>query len=96
MLDPAGIPELEKLFSRIVALFVGFSFIALLVVLIIAGFRFLTSGGDAKALQSAKQAVVWALLGMLFLIIAWLVLLLIEAFTGVKVTKFCININGCP
>lgn len=95
-MDPAGIPELEKLFSRIIALFVGFSVIALLVVLCIAGIRMLTSGGDTKALQSARQTVVWALLGMLFLVIAWLVLQLIQAFTGVNVTRFCININGCP
>lgn len=93
---PAGVAELENLVSRIISLSVAASGIALLVVLTVAGFKFLTSGGEPKAIQSASQTVTWALLGMLFLIIAWLVLQLIESFTGVRVTKFCINPAGCP
>jgi len=93
---PAGVAELENLVSRIISLSVAASGIALLVVLTIAGFKFLTSGGEPKAIQSASQAVTWALLGMLFLVIAWLVLQLIESITGVQVTKFCIELSGCP
>jgi hypothetical protein len=93
---PAGVTELENLFSRIISLSVAASGIALLVILTIAGFKFLTSGGEPKAIQSASQTVTWALLGMLFLIIAWLILQLIESFTGVHVTTFCIELSGCP
>lgn len=95
-MDPAGVTELENLFSRIISLFVGISGIALLVVLTLAGFKFLMSGGDTKAIESARHTVTWAFLGILFLIIAWLILQLIEAFTGVRVTKFCIDLAGCP
>lgn len=86
--DPAGLPLLEELFSRIISLFVGFSFVALVVMLTVGGIKFLTSGGDSNALKSASQTVTWALLGILFLIIAWLVLQLIQAFTGVQLTIF--------
>lgn len=94
--EPAGVNDLEKLFTQIVNISVGLAFVALVVVLLWAGFKFLTSGGETKALQSASQTVTWALLGMLFLVIAWLILQLIEAFTGVKVTQFCISFTGCP
>lgn len=91
-MPPAGITQLEELFSRVISISVGLAFIALFIVLIVAGIKFLTSGGETKQIQSAAQTITWALLGMLFLIIAWLILQLIEAFTGVEVTKFNLRI----
>lgn len=85
---PAGIPQLEYLFARVVCLTVPAAFVVLFIILLMAGFKFLTSGGEAKALQSASQTVTWGLLGILFLGLVWLILRLIEAFTGVEVTKF--------
>lgn len=85
--NPAGLTAIEELFGRIISLFVGLAFIALLVVLVWTGIRYLTSGGEPKALQSASQSLTWALLGMLFLVIAWLVLQLLAAFTGIEALK---------
>ena len=85
--DAAGLTQIEAVFSRVISLFVGGAFVALFVVLVWAGIKFLTSGGDPKALQAAGQAVTWALLGILFLAIAWLVLQLIAAFTGIDALK---------
>lgn len=81
--EPAGLTQIENLVQRIIRLSTGLAFVALFVVLLWAGIKFLTSGGDPKALQSAQQTVVWALLGILFLAIAWLVLQLVAAFTGI-------------
>jgi len=89
---PAGINELESLYKYFIQIIVGLSFVALVVVLVWAGIRFLTSGGEAKAIQAAGQTITWALLGILFLIIAWLILLLIKAFTGVDVTIFNVKV----
>ena len=88
MNPPAGLTELENLFNRIISISVGLAFIALIAVLVFAGIKFITSGGEAKALQSTSLTVTWALLGILFLAIAWLVLLLIQNFTGINVTLF--------
>lgn len=79
---PAGLTQFEELFKRFIQLSVGLSFVILVVVLVWAGIRYLTSGGEAKALQAATQTITWGLLGILFLIIAWLILQLIAAFTG--------------
>ncbi len=85
---PAGLQQIEDLFKNVISVVVGLAFIATLVMLISAGFKYLTSGGEPKAIQQAHVTVTWALLGILFLAIAWLILLLIENFTGVKVTMF--------
>jgi len=57
-----------------------------------AGFKYLTSGGEPKAIQSAHHTLTWALLGIFFMIIAWLILQLIFSFTGIDVTVFNIKV----
>ena len=93
--DAAGLKEIEDVFKNVVNVVVGLAFIASLIMLIWAGFKYLTSGGEPKAVQAAHHTFSWALLGILFLAIAWLVLNLIEAFTGVNVTTFNIR-NALP
>lgn len=88
---PAGLAEIEAVFSNVISVIVGLSFIATLVMLIFAGFKYLTSGGEPKAIQQAHFTVTWALLGILFLAIAWLILQLIQSFTGINVTVFDIR-----
>lgn len=85
---PAGLDDLEKIFSNVISVIVGLGFIALLVMIIVAGFKYLMSSGEPKAIQSAHQTVTWALLGLVFMAIAWLILQLIHTFTGVSVTIF--------
>lgn len=91
MTPAAGLDEIERVFSNVVSAVVGLGFIALLVLLLWGGIKYLTSGGEPKNVQQAHQVVTWAFLGVLFLAIAWLLLQLVEAFTGVKVTIFDIK-----
>lgn len=84
----AGLSQIQEMILRIINVSVALAFIAVTVVLFWAGIKYLTSGGDPKAIAVAHQAVTWAILGALFLALAWLVLLLIKAFTGVDVLKF--------
>lgn len=86
--DAAGLTQVESIFRNVISVIVGLGFIVLLVMLVFAGFKYLMSGGEPKAIQSAHQTVTWALLGMIFMALAWLILLLIKAFTGVDVTTF--------
>ncbi|MCL4365690.1 pilin [Patescibacteria group bacterium] len=88
---PAGLNEIEQVVGNIISVIVGLGFIALLVMLVWAGFKFLTSGGEPKALQAARQTFTWALLGIVFMAVAWLILQLIAGFTGIDVTKFNIK-----
>lgn len=90
--SPAGLKEIEEIFSNIIYVIAGLGFVVMLVMLIWAGIKYLTSGGEPKAIQSAHYTVTWALLGILFMAIAWLVLQLIKAFTGIDVTIFNIRV----
>lgn len=94
-LKPAGVTQLVNLFTRIINLAAEAAFTVLLIMLVYAGIKFLTSGGDPKAIGAASSTITWALLGILFMVIGWLFLLLIESFTGVNVTKFCIGFDVC-
>lgn len=91
---PAGLNELIAIFDQVVGVFVSISFVALLVILVIAGIKFITSGGNPKSLESAWQTITWGLLGILFLILAWLILLLINNFTGtgINLTNFGLKV----
>lgn len=88
---PAGLNELEQVIGNIISVIVGLGFIAMLVLLIMAGFKYLTSGGEPKAIQAAHHTLAWAILGVLLMIIAWILLQLIQAFTGIDVTVFNIK-----
>lgn len=89
----AGLPEIQSIFKQIVSISVVVAFVALVIVLIWGGVRYLTSGGDPKAIKPAGETITWALLGILFMVIAWLILLLIKTFTGVDIiTQFRIGV----
>lgn len=97
---PAGVLQLQEMFQRFINLSVGLAFIAVTLMLAWAGIKFIASGGEQKALHEVWQIVTWALLGIVFLVIGWLVLLLIETVSGAPVTKFnlCYFFPGgaCP
>lgn len=91
----AGKDQLIQLVTRIINLSAEAAFTVLVLMLVYAGIKYLTSGGDPKAIGAASSTITWALLGILFMAIAWLFLLLIKNFTGVDVTKFCLGFDAC-
>lgn len=85
--QPAGLTELEQVFRNVISVVAALGFITLLVMLITAGFKYLTSGGEPKAVQASHITITWALLGIVFMALAWIILQLISSFTGVEVVK---------
>ena len=61
--------------------------IAFLIMTIVAGFQFVTSGGDPKAAASARTTLTYAIIGIVLVIASWLILLVIKSVTGVNVTN---------
>jgi len=86
--EPATFKDLERVFSNILTVAFALGGLAAFVMLIIGGFRFLTSGGDPKATAQAQGTLTWAIAGLLFFIGAWFILRFIKEFTGVDVTTF--------
>lgn len=91
---PAGILQLKEMVQRFINLSVEVSFVILTIMLIVGGIKYLTSGGDSKAIGSAGGTITWALLGILFMALAWIILLILKGFTGVDLTNFCFGFPG--
>jgi hypothetical protein len=89
--DPANLSVFQTFVQRLIGLIVPVGFVAMLFMLTWAGIKFLTSGGEQAALKQARETATWAMMGIVFLVLAWLLLLLIQAFTGVDVTNFKIS-----
>lgn len=91
--DVATIRSLTSLFENAVNGITAFAGVVLFIVLVMAGFTFLFSGGDAKQLEKAKHAFTYALIGLVVIICAFLIIQLIQTFTGANVTEFNLNIT---
>ena len=88
---PAQLKDLEVVFGRIVGLATYIALLVVFIMLVNGGFKYITSGGDPKKAEVAKNTITYALLGLVALIGIWFILKLISIFTGVDVTQFIIS-----
>lgn len=66
--------NIGKVISRAIPLILAFAGLGLLLMLLASGFEYLTSAGDAKKLESAKQRLTYSIVGFLLIFTAfWLV-----------------------
>jgi len=79
---------LEQVFSNVVEVALALAGIVLFIMLISGGFKYITAGGDPKGIEGAKKTLTYAIGGMVFLAMAFLILRFIQEFTGVDVTRF--------
>jgi len=90
-MDPPTLQNLEDVFANIVKIVLGIAGVTFFVLLLSSGFKFITSGGDPKALEGAKKTLTFAIGGLILIIASYLILLLIKEITGVDVTIFKIT-----
>lgn len=83
----------EPIFKGVVQALTAFVGVALFIMLVVGGYGFLFSGGDQKKLEKARGTLTAAVTGVVVIVVAYLILLTIERFTGVTVTKFTIPGN---
>jgi hypothetical protein len=86
-----GVPTiggLQGVFGNVVQVALAFGGIVLFIMLLMGGFKYLSSGGDPKAVEGAKKTLTYAILGIVLLAAAYLILSLIERLTGAPVTEF--------
>lgn len=92
VLNPSPIKDLATVFENALSAVIILGGISSFVMIIFSGFKFITAQGDPKALMAARSSLVWAIAGVAFIIIAWLVLQFIANFTGVDVTLFQLKV----
>jgi len=92
---PAALSELDSVFERIISVAIGLAGIALFIMLVVGGFKFLTAGGDPKKLDSARSTITMAIGGLILLLISYFILIFIGNITGTDLTQFTI-VRGQP
>lgn len=81
--DVVSLAAIPVLFSNILAVAVGLIGLLSFAMLISGGVKFLTSGGDQKAVEQAKGTITWAIFGLVLAILSFLILKYLGAFLGV-------------
>ncbi len=84
----AQLCNLEEIFTNIIRAVASLAALVLLVMLLIGGFKWLTSSGDAKKLEQARGTLTAAFLGLLLIVASYIILRIVSYFTGVDVTVF--------
>lgn len=86
-------PTLDKLgvvFESLISGLLALGGVALFIMLLLGGFKYLTSGGDPKAVEGAKKTLSFAIAGVLLLAGSFLILNIIGEITGANITEFSV------
>ncbi len=86
--SPKALSDLEPIFGRVISIAIGFAGIAFFIMFIVGGFSYLTAGGDAGKVEGARKTLTYAIFGLVFIALSYLILIFIRTFTGVDVTQF--------
>jgi hypothetical protein len=81
-----GVATLDCIFPLIFNLIfwaIGLAGTVALFMIIFAGYQFLFSGGDAKAVEGARKTLTFAILGLFLIFLSFLILNIISTVTGV-------------
>jgi hypothetical protein len=89
--DVPTIKQFEGVFSNIVSVALGFAGVAVFIMFLIGGFKYLTSGGDPKGVEEAQKTLTYAIGGLILIALSYLILVFLSQFTGVDLTKFTIT-----
>lgn len=87
----ATIKGLECLIGNILEPLPGIIALVAVGMIIMAGFKIINAGAEAKAYAAGWATFSYALVGLILLSVVWLVLVIIKNYTGTDVTQFGIG-----
>ena len=74
----ATIKGFEAIVENLVSVALGIAAIVLFLMLLSGGFKYMTAGGDPKAVESARKTLTYAIAGVVLIAVAFLILRFIE------------------
>jgi len=72
------------------------AFILAFVFLIFGGIRWITAGGDEKAVSGARGMITAALIGLVVVLVSYALIVLVETFFGVTIISGTQTLNTIP
>ncbi|KKQ24912.1 MAG: seg [Microgenomates group bacterium GW2011_GWC1_37_12b] len=91
---PANFSDIEEVVGNFVSAIMGFVAIVLFIMIVVGGYKYLTSGGNPDAAAGARKTITYAVAGILLIAASYLILVIIGNITGANVTNF--QIIGTP
>lgn len=86
---PADFSQLQTVFNNAIQAIISLGGIILFIMLLTGGIKYITSGGDPKAAESAKHTITYAVGGLILVLLSYLILFIIGQVTGATgITKF--------
>ena len=79
---PAQLNDFSDMFGNIIAAVLGLGGILLFIMLLLGGFRYITSGGDPKSVEVARNTITYAIFGLVLVASAVLIMNIIAFITG--------------
>lgn len=87
---------LETVFINVVNVVAAATALAFFVMIVVSGLKLVFAQGDAKRVGNASSTITWAFVGVIFVVLAWLILNLIATFTGNRcLTIFRVGVAEC-
>ena len=94
---PAGVVgDFGVLATKVVTILTGMSGAIAIILIILAGIKFVTSGGDPKKLAAAQATITYAIIGIAVTILAFIILAALQVFlkSSVEVTQIKVIFNS--
>lgn len=92
--DASGRPQqaatldcLPAVFQNIITSLIFFVGAVAVILIMVAGFKFITSGGDAKQVEGARKTLTYAIIGLIIVLLSFFVIFLVSQLTGVTCIK---------
>lgn len=82
-----GNSSVGPIISKALPIIIGLAGLGLLVMLISAGYTFMTSAGDAKKMEKGKQQLTFAIVGFLIVFGAYWVVQIVGVMFGTGITS---------
>lgn len=83
-IDPTGAGGISKFLTNLVALIYSLATIVLIFMILWGAFDWMTSGGEKEKLESARNKIISAIIGIMLFAIAFAIIQLLGTFTGFK------------
>lgn len=92
-LSPEGVPTLTCIpyvFQNLINWAMILAGVVAVFLIIVSGYKFISSGGDAKQVEGARQTLTYAIIGLLIVFLSFFIINIIAGVTGVE----CIKLFG--